>query len=147
MWERDLMLIENLGVQVYRFSLSWARLLPTGRVSGGVNNKGVDYYNNIIDGLLKRGIIPFITLYHWDLPSELQDTMDGWLNPKIAEIFAEFADFSFSTFGDRVKHWITLNEPNVFADQGYELGIMAPGIKGKQWIARHHTLLAHAEAY
>ena len=147
MWDRDLKLIDNLGVKVYRFSLSWARLLPKGRVDLGVNAKGIEYYNKIINGLLDKNIIPFVTLYHWDLPSELQTSMGGWLNPEIAQIFGEYADFVFATFGDRVKHWITLNEPNVFADHGYHLGIMAPGIRGKQWIARHHTLLAHAEAY
>ena len=146
-WERDLDLIKGMGLQAYRFSLSWARLLPTGSPDDGFNQAGVDYYNKLIDGCIERGIIPFVTLYHWDLPSDLQNSYGGWTSIKIVESFAKYAEFCFKQFGDRVVNWITLNEPNVFVDQGYELGIMAPGVKGKKWIARHHTILAHSAAF
>ena len=85
-------------------------MLPKGTVNGGINKKGVEYYNHIIDGLIKRNIIPFVTLYHWDLPSEIEKTIGGWQSPEIVSIFTEYADFAFDTFGDRVKKWITLNE-------------------------------------
>ena len=146
-WERDLDLIKDMGLQSYRFSLSWARLLPTGSVADGFNQAGVDYYNKLIDGALDRGILPFVTLYHWDLPADLQSSFGGWTSRKIIDAFADYADFCFDHFGDRVVNWITLNEPNVFVDQGYELGVMAPGVKGQKWLARHHTILAHAAAY
>jgi len=148
-WERDIELVWKMGVQAYRFSLSWPRLLPMGTVQGGINPDGVKYYNNLIDGLLTKGITPIVTIYHWDLPSEIQNTVapGGWVNDTISDLFADYADFCYKTFGDRVKHWITLNEPSIFGDRGYEYGTMAPGTIGKRWEARHNTVLAHLKAY
>ena len=115
---------------------------------GGINPNGVKYYNNLIDGLLAVGITPIVTIYHWDLPSEIQNTVapGGWVNDTISELFADYADFCYETFGDRVKFWITLNEPSIFGDNGYEYGTMAPGTIGKRWEARHNTVLAHLKA-
>jgi len=90
-----------------------------GTVEGGINQLGVEYYNNLINGLLSKNIIPFVTIYHWDLPTEIQNTIapGGWINDKISDLFADYADFCYRTFGDRVKYWITLNEPSIFSDQ------------------------------
>ncbi|CAG5089838.1 Oidioi.mRNA.OKI2018_I69.PAR.g12369.t1.cds [Oikopleura dioica] len=148
-WDRDLELLKNTNVKTYRFSLSWSRLLPFGTEDLGINAKGVDYYNKMIDDLLENNIIPFVTIYHWDLPSEIQNTIapGGWINSSISDLFADYADFCFRTFGDRVKNWITLNEPGIFVDQGYHEGIMAPGRKGYMLEARFNTILAHVKAY
>ena len=109
--DRDVNLLTNMGFKFYRFSLSWPRLLPYGTLSGGVNPKGVKYYNDLIDALLKNGITPMVTIYHWDLPSEIQNTIapGGWKNDQISDLFANYAEFCYRTFGDRVKFWITLN--------------------------------------
>ena len=124
--EADLDLLANLGVDSYRFSVSWPRILPTG--VGAVDQKGMDFYDRLIDGLLKRNIKPALTLYHWDLPSALQ-TKGGWANKEIYEHFENYADILASKFADRVFSWATLNEPWVIAYLGNAAGIHAPGIK------------------
>jgi len=115
----------------------------------GINPHGVEYYNTMINDLLVNDIVPFVTIYHWDLPSEIQKNIapGGWTNSSISDIFVDYADFCFRTFGDRVKNWITLNEPGIFIDQGYHEGIMAPGMKGHMLEARFNTILAHVNAY
>ena len=105
----DVAMMKQLGVNAYRFSIAWPRIQPTGR--GEANPEGIAYYNRLIDLLLENGITPFITLYHWDLPLDLERAHDGWLNPEITDDFAAYAELCFKAFGDRVKHWITLNEP------------------------------------
>ena len=124
--EGDLDLLSNLGVDSYRFSVSWPRILPTGE--GAVDQKGIDFYDRLIDGLLERNIKPALTLYHWDLPSALQ-AKGGWANKEIYEHFENYADVLSHKFADRVFSWATLNEPLVIAFLGNAAGIHAPGIK------------------
>ena len=144
----DVDLMRQLGIPAYRFSLAWSRILPTGRLKDGVNEAGVRFYSDLIDRLLAAGIVPWVTLYHWDLPLALQMEEDGWLNPKIADRFADYARLCFDRFGDRVKHWITLNEPWVVSMLGYGDGIFAPGrvSTSEPYVAGHHLLRAHAKA-
>lgn len=152
--EEDLRLMSNMGVDAYRLSISWPRILPSGR--GAVNEEGVAFYNKLIDGLLARGITPYVTLYHWDLPLELQNEFGGWLGDEIVPAFAEYADLCFARFGDRVKHWITVNEPQCHAMCGYCFGIHAPGRGSDRrtceegnsatepYLVAHNILRAHA---
>ena len=144
-WETDVELMADLGVTAYRFGLSWARVLPSGR--SGVNRAGLAFYDRLIDRLLERGIQPMVTLYHWDLPAALEDR-GGWLNPDVVGWFTDFARIAFDAFGDRVPWWITLNEPWVVMDAGYLFGVNAPGHRNRYEapIVSHHQLLAHAEA-
>lgn len=148
LWEEDLKCIKQLGLTHYRFSLSWSRLLPDG-TTGFINQKGVDYYNKIIDDLLKNGITPIVTLFHFDMPQALED-QGGWLSEATIEIFDRYARFCFSTFGDRVKHWITLNEPNIFALMAYDLGFFPPGVPHNGtggYQAVHNLIKAHARSW
>ena len=124
-FKEDVALMKEMGVSAYRFSISWSRILPTGR--GEVNEKGIQFYSDLIDTLLEAGITPWITLYHWDLPLALHMEMDGWLNPEIQDIFADYAALCFERFGDRVKNWITMNESWVVAILGYGQAAFAPG--------------------
>ncbi len=144
-WEEDLDLMQALGLQAYRFSIAWPRILPAGR--GRVNQAGLDFYDRLVDGLLARDIRPFVTLYHWDLPQALQDE-GGWPARSTAEAFAEYAHMVSARLGDRVKHWITHNEPWVAAFLGYGMGMHAPGIQDFQQavMAAHHLLLSHGWA-
>lgn len=115
---------------------------------GEVNQAGIDFYNRLLDELVNNGITPWVTLYHWDLPTALQFEKDGWLNPDIASFFTEYASICFEHFGDRVKNWITLNEPWVAAMLGYGQGVFAPGRTSntEPYVAGHHMLRAHASA-
>ena len=145
-YEEDIDLIADLGVGGYRFSISWARILPGGK--GEVNPEGIDFYNRLIDGLLAKGVMPFVTLYHWDLPLALQMEHDGWLSYETAEAFEKYARVCFEAFGDRVKHWITFNENWCTAILGYGNGLFAPGRVSdvEPYIAAHNLLLAHGLA-
>ncbi|XP_038254141.1 cytosolic beta-glucosidase-like [Dermochelys coriacea] len=148
LWEEDLKCIKQLGLTHYRFSLSWSRLLPDG-TTGFINQKGVDYYDKIIDDLLANGIVPMVTLYHFDLPQHLED-QGGWSSDAITEVFDSYAQFCFRTFGDRVKLWVTINEPYVVANDGYEKGIVAPGIMEPgigAYRTAHNMIKAHAKAW
>jgi beta-glucosidase len=111
-WADDIALLKALNIQAYRFSLAWPRVLPLGR--GQVNQTGLDFYSRLVDGLLAADIVPFVTLYHWDLPQALQE-QGGWPQRATAEAFVEYADVVSRHLGDRVKHWITHNEPGVSA--------------------------------
>jgi len=124
-YKEDIALMAAMGLPAYRFSLSWPRIQPAGY--GKPNPEGIRFYSDLIDELLKHHITPWVTLYHWDLPLSLQTEFDGWLNPKIADFFCDYADICFSHFGDRVKHWITFNEPWITAIIGYGQGVFAPG--------------------
>lgn len=145
----DIDLIAKLGFDAYRFSISWSRIFPDG-LGTKINDEGITFYNNIINGLLERGIQPYVTLYHWDLPLHLHESMGGWLNKQIIEYFAVYADTCFASFGDRVKNWITINEPLQTAVNGYDVAIFAPGRRENSliepYLAAHHQILAHAAA-
>jgi beta-glucosidase len=140
---QDIILMQFMGIRNFRFSLAWSRLLPEG--IGKPNDKGIDYYNRLIDFCLESGIEPWITLYHWDLPAALEQK-GGWTNRDIINWFQEYVDLSLRAFGDRVKNWMVLNEPVVFTGAGYFLGLHAPGKKGLQNFlpAVHHAVLCQA---
>ena len=142
-WKDDIALMKSLGYKAYRFSLAWPRILPDGR--GKVNQPGIDFYNRLIDELLNSGIQPLVTLYHWDLPAALPD---GWLNRETTSAFEEYGGVAVRAFGDRVKEWITLNEPFCSSFMGYLYGRHAPGLQDlpKALLASHHLLLAHGLA-
>ncbi len=144
-WHQDVGLMKELGLKAYRFSISWPRVLPEGR--GPVNPAGLDFYSMLVDALLEAAIEPFVTLYHWDLPQALQDR-GGWPARPTAEAFVEYADLVSRRLGDRVKHWITLNEPLVSAIVGHLQGRHAPGHSDlhEALAAAHHLLLAHGWA-
>ena len=144
-WEDDLKMIKQLGLKAYRFSTAWPRVLPSG--TGTVSEAGLDFYSKLVDGLLKLDIEPYITLYHWDLPQKLQDK-GGWPARDIVDAFVEYADLVSRVLGDRVKNWITFNEPWVSAFVGYYYGAHAPGHKSQHEAlsAAHHLLLAHGNA-
>ncbi|KAM0906031.1 hypothetical protein ACQ4PT_017006 [Festuca glaucescens] len=158
-YQEDVRFMHEMGLDAYRFSISWPRLIPDGR--GAVNPKGLEYYNNLIDELLKHGIQPHTTIYHFDLPQALQDEYNGLLSPRVIEDFTAFADVCFRSFGDRVKHWTTVNEPNMEPLGGYDMGTLPPrrcsspfGFPGntcaegnsttEPYVVAHHLLLAHA---
>ncbi|CAI0450253.1 unnamed protein product [Linum tenue] len=150
--------MKSIGLQAYRFSLSWARILPT--VEGGVNKEGIEYYNNLINELLANGIKPFVTIFHFDLPDALEREYAGFLSPKVVKDFVAYADVCFKHFGDRVQHWVTINEPLSYSLFGYAQGTMAPGRCSKwmnlncpggdaatePYVVGHHLLLSHAAA-
>ncbi|XP_052759201.1 lactase/phlorizin hydrolase-like [Galleria mellonella] len=149
LWKRDIEMLKELGVDFYRFSISWTRLVPTGHINR-ISEDGKRYYNNLIDGLLMKGIEPAVTIYHWDLPQHLQD-LGGWTNPYISDWFADYARVVFSLFGDRVKIWITINEPIVICDIGYGTNAIAPGTvipdKIGTYLCNKNLMIAHAKAY
>lgn len=140
---QDIILMQYLNVRNFRFSLSWPRLFPQG--VGPVNEKGVDFYNGVIDFCLECGIEPWVTLYHWDLPQALEER-GGWTNRDVVGWFEDYVSFCVKQFGDRVRHWMVLNEPMAFTGGGYFLGLHAPGRKGLQNFlpAVHHTALSLA---
>jgi beta-glucosidase len=144
--EEDLDLIAALGVGAYRFSVSWPRVLATG--TGHVDPSGVAFYDRLVDGLLERGTVPWVTLFHWDFPLELL-YRGGWLNRDSAQWFAEYAGAVVDALSDRVLHWITLNEPQCFIGLGHYRAVHAPGIqypRAELLLAAHHCLLAHGMA-
>ncbi|MDX9864502.1 MAG: GH1 family beta-glucosidase [Anaerolineaceae bacterium] len=141
----DVALMKEIGLQAYRFSISWPRILPLGR--GQVNQAGLDFYSRLVDELLGAGITPFVTLYHWDLPQALQDE-GGWPQRSTAEAFVEYTEAITAHLGDRVKNWMTHNEPAVAAILGHLEGNHAPGVKNVVQTVRaaHHLLLSHGWA-
>ncbi|KAL9298306.1 hypothetical protein ACSQ67_024202 [Phaseolus vulgaris] len=159
-YKEDVENIKEMNMDAYRFSISWSRILPKGKVSGGVNKEGINYYNNLINELLAKGLKPFVTIFHWDLPQALEDEYDGFLSPNIVNDFQDYAELCFKEFGDRVKHWITLNEPWTFSKYGYADAISPPGrcsawqnlscttgdSATEPYIVSHNQLLAHAAA-
>jgi beta-glucosidase len=144
-WASDLDLMARLGLRAYRFSIAWPRIQPAG--SGAANVAGLDFYDRLVDGLLERGIEPWPTLYHWDLPQPLEDR-GGWAEPEIVERVSEYASIVAGRLGDRVGRWITLNEPRTHSFIGYAVGRHAPGRHGWSTALRaaHHSHLAHAAA-
>jgi beta-glucosidase len=144
-YEADIALMRELGLNAYRFSISWSRIFPDGK--GRINEKGLDFYRRLTDALRAAGIQPLITLYHWDLPAALDDR-GGWLNRNIAKWFADYATVMFRTLDDRQPMWATLNEPWVVTDGGYLHGPLAPGHRNlfETPIASHNLLRAHGAA-
>lgn len=149
LYKQDIARIAALGVKTYSFTLSWSRILPFGR--GPVNQDAVAHYSDVIDTCLEYGIIPQVTLYHWDLPLFLQDTYGGWLSGDIVPDFVEYSRIAYAAFGDRVKHWFTVNEPTSFCNRyplpsDYFKNVTIPDIQQKFFCA-HNVLLAHSQAY
>ena len=144
-YPEDIEIMKDLGVKAYRFSIAWPRLFPNG--DGVREERGFNFYNNLIDSLIEAGIEPMVTLYHWDLPQQLEDA-GGWANRATAEAFTDYALACAEEFGDRVNNWITLNEPWCVAWLGYSIGVHAPGKKDHALAiaASHHTALAHSMA-
>lgn len=144
-WKDDVALMKRLGLQAYRFSVSWSRILPEG--TGRVNQAGVDFYSRLVDELLANGIEPLLTLYHWDMPAALDDR-GGWLNRDCADWFAEYGSVLYRALDGRVKKWVTLNEPWVVTDGGYLHGALAPGHRSRfeAPIASHNLMRAHGAA-
>ncbi|XP_033148313.1 beta-glucosidase 28 [Brassica rapa] len=159
-YKDDIKLMKELNMDAFRFSISWARLIPSGKVKDGVNKEGVQFYNALIDELIANGIQPSMSLYHWDHPQVLEDEYGGFLSPQIIEDFRDFSRVCFEEFGDRVKMWTTINEPYIITVAGYDTGNKAVGRCSKwvnsqckagdsatePYIASHHLLLAHAAA-
>ncbi|KAF7976929.1 hypothetical protein HWV62_5340 [Athelia sp. TMB] len=158
-YKDDIALLVKYGVKSYRFSISWSRIIPLGGRDDPVNEAGVKWYSDLIDELLRNGITPFVTLYHWDLPQGLHDRYLGWLNKdEIVKDYVRYARVCFAAWGDRVKHWLTMNEPWCISILGYGRGVFAPGrcsdrarsalgdSSTEPWIAGHSVLLASASA-
>ncbi|KAL7584156.1 hypothetical protein Lser_V15G45203 [Lactuca serriola] len=154
----DIDMMHSLGIKAYRFSISWARILPRGR-SGEVNPAGITFYNKIIDNLILKGIEPFVTMHHFDFPQELEVKYGSWLNPEMQEEFVLLAETCYKYFGDRVKYWITINEPNLFTNAAYESGDFPPARCSEPFgnclagnsdveplIVMHNMLLANGKA-
>ncbi|XP_073226438.1 beta-glucosidase 12-like isoform X2 [Cicer arietinum] len=133
-YKEDVAIMKHMNTDAYRFSISWSRILPKGKVNAGINQEGIKYYNNLINELLDNGLIPFVTLLHLDLPQALEDKYGGFLSPDIINDFQDYAELCFKEFGDRVKHWITLNEPFSYS------------MSTEPYMASHNQLLAHAAA-
>ncbi len=145
-WREDVEHMRGLGLQAYRLSVSWPRVMPSGR--GAVNPRGLDFYERLIDALNAAGIEPFVTLYHWDLPLALERELGGWLGVDTPRYFADYAQHVFDRLGDRVRFWLTLNEPWVVVDAGYFHGVHPPGLRDTAlgYRAGHNLLRAHAYA-
>ena len=145
-YKKDIDIAKNLGLDIFRFSISWARILPLGTIY--VNQKGIDFYNNVINYCLEVGIEPWITTYHWDLPNELEK-QGGWTNREIIKWYADYVAILRDHFADRVKNWILINEGLVFTGGGYLLGLHAPGKRSaNKFVASvHHVLMAQAEGF
>ena len=144
-WRADVGLMKELGLKAYRLSIAWPRILPSGR--GPINQAGIDFYSRLVDALLEAGIDPYVTLYHWDLPQSLEDE-GGWPKRMIVDAFVEYAGSVSRALGDRVRNWITLNEPFVSAFIGYHEGRHAPGRRNlpEALAASHHLMLSHGMA-
>ncbi|XP_028175784.1 myrosinase 1-like [Ostrinia furnacalis] len=147
-YKRDVAMVKYLGVDFYRFSISWPRVLPTG-FPNKISKEGSEYYSNLIDELLANGIEPVVTMFHWDLPQRLQN-LGGWANPLIADWFEDYADVLFDLYGDRMKTWITINEPRQLGLFGYGSNRFAPGINAHgigEYLAAKNIVMANAKAW
>ena len=144
--EEDVKLMAEMGLKAYRFSVAWTRIYPTGKTK--VNEKGLAFYDRLIDTLLAYGIEPILTIFHWDLPQALQDEYGGWESRQIIDDFTNYAITLYQRYGNRVKHWVSLNEQNIFTNHGYRLGMHPPGVKDEAMFyqVNHHASLANAKA-
>ncbi|XP_038688539.1 beta-glucosidase 24-like [Tripterygium wilfordii] len=159
-YKEDIKRIKEMNLDSFRFSISWSRLLPNGKLSGSVSEEGVAFYNDLIDEIISNGLTPFVTIFHWDTPQALDEEYGNFLSYDIVSDFQDYAEQCFLLFGDRVKHWITLNEPVSYTNSGYNLGTFAPGRCSKfmnnacqagnsstePYIVTHNLLLAHGAA-
>nr|1V03_A Chain A, DHURRINASE [Sorghum bicolor] len=159
MYAEDVRLLKEMGMDAYRFSISWPRILPKGTLAGGINEKGVEYYNKLIDLLLENGIEPYITIFHWDTPQALVEAYGGFLDERIIKDYTDFAKVCFEKFGKTVKNWLTFNDPETFCSVSYGTGVLAPGrcspgvscavptgnSLSEPYIVAHNLLRAHAE--
>ncbi|CAN6363718.1 unnamed protein product [Urochloa humidicola] len=159
-YKDDVKMLKEMGMDAYRFSISWSRILPKGTLKGGINKEGIQYYENLINSLIDNGIEPYVTIWHWDTPQALQEKYGGFLDRQIVKDYTDFARLCFEHFGDRVKHWLTFNEPHTFCWFSYGTGAHAPGRCSpghdcaipsgdsltEPYLAGHNILLAHAEA-
>ncbi|KAG6470080.1 hypothetical protein ZIOFF_071134 [Zingiber officinale] len=159
-YKEDIKFLKYMGMDAFRFSISWSRILPNGSISGGINREGIDFYNNLINDLLDNDLQPFVTLFHWDLPQSLESEYLGFLSPLVVDDFRDYAELCFKEFGDRVKHWITFNEPFSYCSNGYSSGVFPPNrcspfefvkcgrgnSSTEPYLCAHHQLLAHATA-
>ncbi|KAF9652271.1 glycoside hydrolase family 1 protein [Thelephora ganbajun] len=158
-WKEDIALLRLYGVRAYRFSISWPRIIPLGGRNDPTNPEGIQFYSDFIDELIYNGIVPFVTLYHWDLPQGLHDRYGGWLKKdEITKDFVRYSRVCFGSFGNRVKYWLTINEPWCISVLGYGRGVFAPGRSSNRtrspegdsstepWIVAHNVILSHALA-
>ncbi|CAH9147613.1 unnamed protein product [Cuscuta epithymum] len=161
-YKEDIELMKYEGMDAFRFSISWSRVLPYGKLSKGINQHGITFYKNLIDEIIAKGIVPMVTIFHWDVPQALEDEYQGFLSPHIVDDFRDFADLCFREFGEKVKLFATINEPWTFSSKGYDSGDFAPGrcspfmnptagcLGGdsatEPYIVGHHIILAHAAA-
>ncbi|CAH9093535.1 unnamed protein product [Cuscuta epithymum] len=158
LYQEDANLLKSLGVNSHKISISWSRVLPSGR-HGDINSDGINYYKNLINALLEKGIEPFVTINHYDLPQELEDKYQGWLSPELQEEYAHLADVCFKNLGDGVKYWITFNEPNAWIRMAYRTGQWPPNrcsqphgncsegdAVREPLLVAHNIILAHASA-
>lgn len=145
-YKEDIALMKEQGLKAYRFSVSWPRILPNGR--GEINQEGIDFYNNVIDELIKNNIEPILTIYHWDLPNTLQEEYQGWEDRRIVDDFVNYCEILYKEFGHKVKYWVTLNEQNIFTTLGYVLNLHPPKVSDYQRFvnANHNANLAQAKA-
>ncbi|XP_023021868.2 myrosinase 1 isoform X1 [Leptinotarsa decemlineata] len=148
-YKEDVALVKNMGLDVYRLSIAWSRVLPTGKIDS-VNQLGVQYYKKLLKELKDNNVQAMVTLYHWDLPQPLQDEYGGWLNETVVDLFVDYAKLCFELFGDDVQWWVTINEPKQVCNAGYGDGRFAPGIVSRgigEYVCNKNVILAHAKAY
>ncbi|KAL8153851.1 hypothetical protein V2J09_011611 [Rumex salicifolius] len=156
-YKDDIKSMVEIGLDSFRFSISWSRILPTGKLSGGINKLGVQFYHDLIDELLANGIKPFVTIFHWDMPQALQEEYGGFLSRYVVDDFVDYANILFKEYGNKVQYWTTVNEPNLMTEYGYATGAHAPGRCSnyigncsagnsgtEPYIVAHHILLCHA---
>ncbi|KAL3526314.1 hypothetical protein ACH5RR_010970 [Cinchona calisaya] len=143
-YKEDVALLKKMRADTYRFSISWSRLLPDGTISGGINQEGIQFYKNLIDELTSNGITPLVTLFHFDLPSALQSKYNGFLDSQIVDDL--YADLCFKTYAEKVKYWITINEPQVFGQYGYFMERKMENKLAYPFTAVHNIILTHATA-
>ena len=143
-YKEDINMVKNMGLNAYRCSISWSRIMPDGRK---INKDGINFYKNLFQYASDLGIELWVTLYHWDLPLVLQEEFGGWVSPEIIPLFVNYANICFEYFDDLINNWITFNEPYVFCHYGYGIAQCPPGLTSKQFEAAHNILLAHKEVY
>ncbi|PNT35146.1 hypothetical protein POPTR_005G059500v4 [Populus trichocarpa] len=160
LYKDDIRKMKDMHMDAFRFSISWTRMIPSGQVQWGINDEGIEFYNNLIDEIILNGLVPYATLFHWDTPQALFDKYGGFLSENIVNDFRDFADLCFQSFGDRVKHWFTLNEPDTYSVHGFDSGVGAPGrcsawvdkacqagdSATEPYIVTHNLLRSHAAA-